>query len=326
MHADILTYLSEITEEEQYNLVETNAFDRSRYAKPGRFVIERRRMSNLTFGEATAPICIKAHARFREFPAHSHDFIELMYVCSGSITHVVGTQTITLGSDEMILLGRDTKHSILKTGQNDIGINFIIATDLFESLFYSMRRNSYLSGQALEGLLRKNGTPFLLFSAKQSIAVRNLMESIIATVICEKNTDGYLLQQSMALLISHLASMGQKETTPTDSPKENMKKQLLNYLRTTYSTATLTEAANMFGLSASYFSRWVCENMGESFKELLLRERFCAACELLCTTNIAIGDIITQIGYENSSYFHKEFRQRYEMTPYQYRSKHKKLP
>ena len=325
MRPEIIDYLSQITEEEQYALEQSASFDKKRYSKPGRFIIERRRLSQLSFGDSNTPVCLIAHPRFQEFPRHSHDFIEIMYVCNGSITHIFGDERIRLCADEMIILGKNAEHAILNTEENDIGINLVISTDLFETLFYTMRRNSQLQGQALEELLHKNSTSYLLFSAKESIALRALMESIISTVFCEKNTDGYLLQQSLSLLLSQLVFLTEKDKRNTVDQTEISKKKLLDYLHTSYSTATLTEAAGMLGLSVSYLSSRIHELFGEGFKELLMKERFSVACELLCTTDLPISDIIIQVGYQNVSYFHKQFKHRYGMTPNAYRVKHKRL-
>ncbi|MBQ9086914.1 MAG: helix-turn-helix domain-containing protein [Clostridia bacterium] len=324
MQRQIIEQLSEITEEEQYILIPENPSPRSLYAKSGRFIIERRHMSHLSFGESTAAICLRPHPRFREFPTHSHDFIEIMYVCSGRITHVFGKQKLVLNTDELIVLGRDTKHSILAAGKNDIGINLIISTDLFEVLLNSLRQNSQLPGKTFENLLKRGGLPYCVFDVSDSLPVRNLMESMIHSVICERNRDGYILQQSLNLLLCYLASMEEaKEPAAQDSYEEKLKKKILNYIRTSYSTATLTEAAHMMGLSPSYLSRTVCQSFGMTFKELLMNERFDAARDLLRTTAMPIGDIINRVGYENSSYFHKEFKKRYSVTPGAYRKAQK---
>ncbi len=324
MRQDIIAYLAQITEQEQYNLVKENTFNRDLYAKPGRFIIEHTRLSQLSFEDSHAPLCIITHPRFREFPSHSHDFIELMYVCNGNITHVFGDEKVCLQTDEMILLGKNSTHSILNTEANDIGINLIISVELFESLLFNMRRHSHIRGQALEELLQNDGRPYLKFSAKQSISIRALMETIISMVFCEKNTNGYLLEQALSLLLSQLAFFTDKEETPPSDPRESMKKKLLNYLHTTYTTATLSEAAKMFGWSAPYLSHWICESFGTNFKKLLMEERFSVACELLRTTDLPIKSILERIGYQNHSYFHKQFKNRYGITPDTYRSKHKK--
>ena len=145
MRQEILSQLTDITEEEQFILIEKAPSPKELYSRSGRFIIERRRMSSLSFGEATAAICIRKHPRFRDFPIHSHDFVEIMYVCGGSITHKIGSETVTLQADELIILGKDTRHSILSAGQNDIGINLIIATELFEDAYNKMKKSSQLS-------------------------------------------------------------------------------------------------------------------------------------------------------------------------------------
>jgi len=245
-------------------------------------------------------------------------------VCNGTITHVFDEEKISLQTDEMILLGKNCTHSILNTGADDIGINLIISVELFDALLSTMRRNSHIQGQELEALLLSDGTPYLTFSAKQSISIRALMETIISMVFCEKNTNGYLLRQALSLLLSELAFFMDRKEKNSVNQREFMKQKLLSYLHTTYTTATLTEAAKMFGCSVPHLSRWTYESFGKNFKELLLQERFSAACELLCTTDLPIKKITERIGYQNHSYFHKQFKNRYGVTPDVYRSEHKK--
>ncbi len=319
MDERILEKLSCLTEEEQYILVEKNPTPRDLYGKSGRFIVERRKVSHLVSGESTAPVCLRMHPRFRSFPVHSHDFIEIMYVCHGSITHDVGGERIRLDTDELILFGRRAEHSVLETGKDDIGVNLIISPDLFEQLLRGMGEGSPLPTATFVSLLDREGLSYLRLSAKESIAVRNLMETLVGTVICEGNTDGYLLRQSLSLLLCYLVSLGGEEHFSPERYSDRMQRRLLNYVKTSYSTATLTEAAAMMGLSPSYLSRWIEKSFGQSFKELLMRERFETARALLTTTDMPVGEIINRVGYENSSYFHKEFKKRYGVTPNRYR-------
>ena len=321
MKEHILETLSQITPEEEYILfTEVPTVHQSLYAKTGRFLVERRHISHIAFGESTAAICIRPHPRFRAFPTHSHDYIEMMYVFNGTITHAFDQTEVCLQTNDLILMGRNARHSILETGQDDIGINLIVSCDLFESLVHSIRSNSQLPVTILEGLLEENGMPFCVFHGAESLAVRNLLESMIDAVICQKKIDGFVLQQSLHLLLCYVSSLSTAiSVSDSDKAEEQLKKKIRNYLRTSYSTATLTEAADMLGLSPPYLSRIIRKSFGVSFKELLMAERFDLARELLCTTKLPIGEILHQIGYENSSYFHKEFKRRYGMPPMAYR-------
>ena len=321
MRQDILAKLKTITEEEQFILIEKAPEPRQIYSRSGRFIIERRRISSLSLGESTAAICMRQHPRFREFPLHSHDYVEMMYVCDGSITHRIGGETVTLNADDLLILGKDAKHSVASATENDIGINLIISTELFEDAYNKMRKNSQLTNSRIEGLLRGEEASYCVFCAKDCLPVQNIMESMISSVICEGNAAGYVLRQSVNLLICYLSSLFPDMPSETNH-KEKMKKKILGYIESSYSTATLTEAADMLGLSPSYLSRITCEYFGVSFKKLLTATRFETACSLLTTTELPIGDIINRVGYENSSYFHKEFKKRFGTTPNNFRRSH----
>ena len=318
MKKEITDKLSAITEEEQNILLSKNTDPKTMYSKSGRFIIERRRVSSISVGESTAAICIRPHPRFREFPHHVHDYIEIMYVCKGSVTHVIGKEEIKLDTDEMIILGKNTGHSVKATGDSDIGINIIISSDLFETIYHTMTSSSHLSDENIGALLAGNRNHYLFFSAKQNTEVKNIIESIVSSFICERKNNSYILRQSVSLLLSYIAFESQNEYHERDY-KNKSKQKIIDYINTSYSTATLTEAAQMLGLSPSYLSRLVRSYFGHSFKELLMEARFNAVCDMLADTELPIGEIITRVGYENGSYFHKEFKKRFGTTPNNYR-------
>ena len=319
MKKEIIDRLSAISEEEQNILLSKNSDPKTIYSKSGRFIIERRHVSNISVGESTAAICIRPHPRFREFPHHVHDYVEIMYVCRGSITHVIGKEEIKLDTDELIILGNNTGHSVKATGDNDIGINIIISPELFESLYHGMTNSSHLSNDAIEALLEGSGNRYLFFSAKQNTEIKNIIESMVFSSVCEEKNNGYILRQSLSLLLCYLASEG--NTQNERLYKNKSKQKIIDYINASYSTASLTEAAQMLGLSPSYLSRLVRSYFGRSFKELLMEARFNAVCDMLIDTELPIGEIITRVGYENGSYFHKEFKKRFGTTPNNYRKK-----
>lgn len=322
MRDEILKKLSALSAEEQFTPIEDRPSEQSMYSKSGRFIIERRTMSSISTGEATAAVCMRSHPRFRAFPSHTHDFIEIMYVCGGSITHEIGEQAVTVKAGDMIILGRDTRHSIKPSTISDIGINVIISADLFEVLLNTLRHESSLNTRSLKTLLdRGDDKRFYVFKSSEHVEISNLMESMIYSVVCKENIDPYVLEQSLKLLLCYLCALPSESSHDSgeDTYTEQIKKKIVKYIRSSYSTATLTEAAEMLGLSPTYLSRWIQKNFGVSFKELLMRERFAVASDLLRTAELPIGDIIVHIGYENSSYFHKEFKKRFGMTPNNYR-------
>ena len=64
-----------------------------------------------------------------------------------------------------------------------------------------------------------------------------------------------------------------------------------------------------------HIARTIKEYFGKSFKELLIEERMRRAHLLLTKTDMPIGVVIRSVGYENESYFHREFRKRFDRSP-----------
>ena len=71
-------------------------------------------------------------------------------------------------------------------------------------------------------------------------------------------------------------------------------------------------------------TKMIKKTTGFNFKELLQRKRLSKAVELMCDTDLPISDIIAAVGYENNSYFHRVFKERYGVTPRAFRVANKK--
>ena len=93
----------------------------------------------------------------------------------------------------------------------------------------------------------------------------------------------------------------------------------LDYIEQKYRTATLTELCDMLHLPMHVLSKMIKKSTGFNFKELLQRKRLNKSVELMCDTDLPISDIIAAVGYENNSYFHRVFKERYGVTPRAFR-------
>lgn len=65
------------------------------------------------------------------------------------------------------------------------------------------------------------------------------------------------------------------------------------------------------------------ERTGYNFQELLQNRRFKKAADLLLSTDLAVEDIARDVGYENQSYFFRQFKSRYGMTPRKYKAEYR---
>ena len=97
-------------------------------------------------------------------------------------------------------------------------------------------------------------------------------------------------------------------------------KTVLLYLQEHYrENITVTDAAAQIDLSETHFMRFFKQTMSVSFVTYLKNYRLTKAEEMLHTTDASILDIAQDNGFQNVSYFIREFKNKYGETPLKYR-------
>ena len=82
---------------------------------------------------------------------------------------------------------------------------------------------------------------------------------------------------------------------------------------------TVKDTAEELVVNPDYLSAQFCNDMGMPFIEFVNRERVKQAAGLLRQTNWKIQRIATTVGYNNTSYFAKQFKKVFHQTPKEYR-------
>lgn len=89
-----------------------------------------------------------------------------------------------------------------------------------------------------------------------------------------------------------------------------------------YATVTLSSLAEHFHYSTSYLSKLIHQNMGMSFREILITLRMDHAKLLLKETDKSIIDISASLGYKNPENFSRNFKELTGLSPRDYRKKY----
>ncbi len=85
MDERILAKLGIITNEEAQLLSGRTSIDRSLYMNDGtRDVITGKKLL-----EQGKQITVRPHTRFVHFPVHTHDYVEIVYMCRGTTRHLI---------------------------------------------------------------------------------------------------------------------------------------------------------------------------------------------------------------------------------------------
>ena len=261
------------------------------------------------------------HIRFADIPMHSHNYIEMMYVCEGSVTHLIEGSLYTLKAGELLLMNRHVKHSITASGADDIAVNYIISSDFLSYAAARFRSNPNLKDFADEEHQEGGKPVYLIYSVKEDYALQNLLENLIHDTVITPNTPQALNADTLSLIFRYF------ETRPTllvhsssgECEENSLRRRIGDYLETYYRTATLTELAETVGMTPPYVSRRVKELFGASFSDLVKERRFSEAERLLLQSDIPVAAIAEAVGYENNSFFHRRFREQYGTSPSKWR-------
>ena len=326
MNRELLKKLKELTPEEKMILQGEKDIDRQLYISPGTvesapvgegFIVDSSRLM-----EKGRLIEIRPHTRFAHFPPHTHNYVELVYMCSGSTTHILNNRdVIELKAGDILFLNQHAVQEILPAGEDDIAVNFIILPGFFDKVIAMMGSDNVLRSFLINSLAGNNaGVSYLFFRTGDILPVRNLMENMIWNLVERKKQTNIINQTTMGLVLMNLSSFapGVDRVDSTEYEQQQVY-SALKYIEENYKDGTLSELCERLGEKTYYISRILKKHTGCNFKELLQKRKLEQASYLLLNTTLTTTKIMETVGYDNSGYFHKKFREVYGTSPKNYR-------
>ncbi len=313
MDRELLKKLSAVTEEERRILAGQREIDRSLYMDDLREVISGDKL--LPSGQI---ITIRPHTRFIAFPEHSHDYVEMVYMCAGETRHRVNGTELILRAGELLMLGQHARQSVEAAGEKDVAINFIVRPAFFSgTLPFLGEEETPLRRFITSCLTGGHESGCLLFRVSDVLPVQNLIENLLYTLVKQDFDHRGILQSTMGLLFAQL--LHHTDALGGMTQEQNAVLAVLRYIEEHYADGSLGEAAAELHFAPPYLSRLIRRSTGKTYKELLQGKRLSQAAWLLRNTDHKIDEIARCVGYENGSYFHRIFYARFAQTPRQYR-------
>lgn len=315
MDSKLLERLSMITEEEQL-ILEGQKINPDIYTKEKEMVIDSEKLL-----QAGKLIEIRPHTRFVHFPKHRHNYIEIIYMCQGNTTHIVNGKTVVLTEGDLLFLNQSAVQEILPAGEKDIAVNFIILPEFFDTAYMMMEEEENLLRDFLMGCLfnSDDSNSYLYFNVADVLPIQNLMENMVYTILNDHHSKRSINQKTMGLLFLNLLNHMDKIEVGKSQFNQEFTVTVLNYIEERYKNGTLTELSELMGFDLYWLSKEIKKQTGKTFKELLQTKRMNQALYLLKYSNSAVNDIIEAVGYDNTSYFYRKFKERYGISPKEYR-------
>ncbi len=263
--------------------------------------------------------------RFVEFPMHGHEYMDMIYMYDGKTMHVMEDGTnIHLEKDDLLLLSPKARHACSSTGYDDIALHFLILPEFLQGPLEMLKTETVLRRFLINAANASDTSEAYLHYHLQDIPeAKNLLENMILTLRHNLPNHQDILQYTAGLLFLVLLERTDKIIlgTPTSYEYEIVA-NALSYITENYATASLESFASLINEPPYYVSRLIRKYSPYTFTEHLQKKRLLRAAFLLTNSSQSVEEIIAEVGYDNSSYFHRLFKEMYGTTPKKYRTRH----
>lgn len=316
MSEELLKELLKITPEEQEILDGRYTIDPTLYNLNHNMVVDCHRLL-----EKGKLITLRPHTRFIRFPEHSHNYVEVVYMCSGQTRHLINGNDLILQTGELLFLSQNAVQEIYPAAEQDLAVNFIILPEFFDrSLAMLGNGNSLIRNFLIECL--KSGSQninYLHFKVAEVRPIQNLIENLIWLLLNEQNNKRSLNQTTMGLLFLHLMNLTDKAEIGKNHYPQELVLTVFRFIEDHYRDGELSELAKSLSRDLYFLSRVIKTATGRTYTSLLQEKRLGQAAWLLQNTGLPVTDVCMDVGYHNFSYFYKLFRKQYRMSPLEYR-------
>lgn len=240
-------------------------------------------------------------AKNMNFPSHLQNTAELIYVVDGSILVTVQDTAKTLSAGNAVLIFPDTLHGYHTEADSEIFL--CIFRPGLTSKYYHTFRNS----RPADPFIRQDALHTDVF-----LSVCRMLEF--------RDQDQDLSEAWLHLLLSYLFPC--LELLPRDSQdKADITYQIIHYISEHFrEPLTLNILAQDLHFNKDYISRVFSKKLNCKFYDYINELRLDYAAHQIKTSSKHLTEIWQDAGFESQRTFSRVFREKYGMTPKEYRS------
>ena len=260
-----------------------------------------------------------------ESAVHKHNFLELIYIISGTATHYIDDVEYKVTKGDLLLIDTGRTHYHKSEG----GVLYADMVLLPEFISENLRSNHsaidvfayYLYNSELSHQQSIPETPLIRFTGNDLIAA-----DAIVNAMCEEMLNrgsGYAEILSSYLDILFHMIIRNIENSRDDKVMHDIRDLIpgiIDYIEVNCnSQITLGEMAKKYFYSPAYFSRAFKKHFGTTFSQYLQSVRIQKVIQLMQDSSLSIEEISEMIGYHDKRELYRAFKNVTGTTPSNYR-------
>lgn len=249
---------------------------------------------------------------------HSHDFVEIALVESGSAVHTTRNTRRPVSTGDVVVIPKGVRHGYEEV-RNFMLKNVTFDLSLLDSVHSDLR---HLPGFHALFLLPRGdraSSPHYEFSALEpgEMAYLGRLVGKMKDELSAK-APGYKTV-CLAALLELAAFLSRKEFGKDSGGEHNLDKVLGHMERSHGRKITVKELAKIAGCSERSFHRIFHKTTGKSPVDYLLGIRLSRSKRLLAGTAMSVAAIAEETGFMDGAYFAKQFKRGFGMSPTEFR-------
>ncbi|MDE7130437.1 MAG: AraC family transcriptional regulator [Lachnospiraceae bacterium] len=274
--------------------------------------------------------------RFMKHAPHFHDYFEIMLVLEGTVLQRIESKDYLYTTGSCCLINRSLCH--IETFNSASRILFIgLSVEFIEELFnscksaYFGKENEIIESELYHFIMsdisspgRKSYLDFIPAWQNQSnnSNLHNLTEKLINTILFPEFGSTYQFKAIICRLLQYLSTSSNYHCTCVELNRDNdflLFARITHLLEENDGRVSRTELERSLNYSGNYLNRITNKYTGMCLFDYGMTFCLKKAEDCLAGTNEPVSSIAAKLGFSNRTHFYTLFKEKYGMTPNEYR-------
>lgn len=295
------------------------------FAKKGYFMMKSTMREAVIHGETLFPFQIYAinlSCGIWEGQLHWHPEMEIVYVESGRIRCQADFQTYHLKAGEILLIPKGELHHFQQLEEENTQVwAFVFDLNLLSASVLDRGYLTYIEPIQQE---KMSFQPYIPTHGQGYEQLQHHLNRILTSYREKPLAYELEIKSHLLLFVMQLFRYGYTKTLPKLSAMQQKKvktiKEVIAYIERHHHRAlSLEELAKTANYSEFHFARFFKQETGMTCIEYINNYRLERAAQALIQTDRPITELASAHGFDNVSYFIRRFKQKYQITPAQFR-------
>lgn len=250
-------------------------------------------------------------------PLHTHDFLEIVYIESGSATQYVDGGKYPVAKGSLLFINCQSTHAFYPEPCLDYYHILLRPECISEKIIDPENAFALLSLTMFEefrGIDRSVVSPH--FSGSESVLIGNIFKTMFSEYREKKPGSATVLLGYTLIILTHIF----RRMFPGSGEDKNLFPDITDFIGSHYpEKLTLPLLAEKSFYSPKYFSKMFKKCYGVTVSDYIQKKRIDEGARLLKETDETVERISTLVGYPDPVHFFRYFKKYYNMTPAEYK-------